>query len=132
MRKNVYTMEDINKSLEKTRRKEERRRKFRNGATKAINWTRDNMDLVVIFLPIAVGAVGFATKTGVGAVKDANRARLLKKEENLKNLYCYDRSLGHYWALRRKLTNAEWVEIDKRKAQGERLADILNEMKVLK
>ena len=56
----------------------------------------------------------------------------MKKEKDLKDLYCYDRSLGHYWTLRRRLTNAEWVEIDKRKNNGERLADILSELKVLK
>ena len=54
------------------------------------------------------------------------------KEKDLKDLYCYDRSLGHYWKLRRELTNSEWVEIDRRKSNGERLADILEELKVLK
>ena len=43
----------------------------------------------------------------------------LTKEQNLKDLYCYDRSLGHYWKLRRELTNEEWLEIDKRKKNGE-------------
>ena len=54
------------------------------------------------------------------------------KEKNLKDLYCYDRSLGHYWKLRRELTNSEWVKIDQRKQNGERLADILDELKALK
>ena len=54
------------------------------------------------------------------------------KQEDLKDLYCYDRSLGHYWKLRRELTNDEWLEIDKRKKNGERLSDILDELKVLK
>lgn len=48
-----------------------------------------------------------------------------------KHLYCYDRSLGHYWKLRRELTNEEWLEIDKRKKNGERLSDILDDMRVL-
>lgn len=54
------------------------------------------------------------------------------KEEAVKNLYCYDRSLGHYWCLRRELSNKEWLEIDQRKKNGERLSDILAELKVLK
>lgn len=70
---------------------------------------------------------GLATKIIHGAIKRSN----LKKESDNKELYCYDRSLGHYWKLRRRLTNDEWVEIDKRKKNGERLADILDEMKVL-
>lgn len=56
----------------------------------------------------------------------------LHKEEGVKNLYCYDRSLGHYWRLRRELSNKEWLEIDQRKKNGERLSDILAELKVLK
>ena len=55
----------------------------------------------------------------------------LTKEQTLKDLYCYDRSLGHYWKLRRELTNEEWLEIDKRKKNGERLSDILDAMRVL-
>ena len=56
----------------------------------------------------------------------------LRKQEELKDLYCYDRSLGHYWRLRRELSNKEWLEIDQRKKNGERLSDILAEMTVLK
>lgn len=76
---------------------------------------------------LAAIAGGLATKIIHGAIKRSN----LKKESDNKELYCYDRSLGHYWKLRRRLTNDEWVEIDKRKKNGERLADILDEMKVL-
>ena len=54
------------------------------------------------------------------------------KDEELHDLYCYDRSLGHYWRLKRELSNKEWLEIDKRKKEGERLADILADMRVLK
>lgn len=81
-----------------------------------------------IALPIAsaiVGAVGWGVKTLV-------KANHLRKATKLHDEYCYDRSLGHYWKLRRELTNSEWVEIDKRKKNGERLADILDSLKVLK
>ena len=89
-------------------------------------WCYNNRDIVV---PIAITAI----TAGVPfIVKKAFKFRELRKTENLKNLYCYDRSLGHYWKLRRELSNDEWVLIDKRKANGERLADILDELKVLK
>lgn len=88
-------------------------------------WYDNNRDVIIVLGPAVMGAV----TTGVKVVgKHVN----LHKEKNVKDLYCYDRSLGHYWALRRELTNKEWVEIDKRKKNGERLADILSEMKVLK
>ena len=84
-----------------------------------------NKDTILLAAPVIVGAITVVVKT-VG--KNIN----LHKEEQVKNLYCYDRSLGHYWALRRELSNREWTEIDKRKTNGERMADILSTLKVLK
>ncbi len=88
-------------------------------------WVIRNRDVVVTFTPIVIGGLTTVTKV-VG--KHVN----LRKQESVKNLYCYDRSLGHYWSLRRELSNKEWLEIDRRKKNGERLADILAEMRVLK
>lgn len=81
-----------------------------------------------IALAVVTGAIGSARFIGKSAIKRIN----LNKQQDVKELYCYDRSLGHYWELRRKLNNHEWVEIDKRKRNGEKLADILDSMKVLK
>ena len=80
-------------------------------------------------LAVAVPVIGGVVTAGIKAI---SKHAKLHKEHHLKNEYCYDRSLGHYWELRRKLTNSEWVEIDKRKKNGERLADILDSLKVLK
>ena len=88
-------------------------------------WFKQNKEMVFFLTPFIAGAIKLTFKF-VG--KRTN----LRKEEDLKNLYCYDRSLGHYWRLRRELTNKEWLEIDRRKKNGERLADILDELKVLK
>ena len=84
----------------------------------------NNRDKVIAGVPIVVG--GIAT-----VVKVVGKRSNLNKQEKLKDLYCYDRSLGHYWKLRRELTNKEWLEIDSRKKAGERLSDILSYMKVL-
>ena len=84
-----------------------------------------NKETIVLAAPVVAGVVTVVVKT-VG--KSIN----LRKEERVKNLYCYDRSIGHYWALRRELSNHEWIEIDKRKMNGERMADILSELKVLR
>lgn len=88
-------------------------------------WIRQNPELAT-FIGTSVVAVTKITVKAIG--KHHN----LVKEEHVKTHYCYDRSLGHYWALRRELTNREWLEIDSRKKAGERLSDILSEMKVLK
>lgn len=109
--------------------KEERRRRFNEKIYSKLQsgreWLIRNRDVLITVVPITVGGIATVTKA-------AAKRRNLRKEESLKNLYCYDRSLGHYWRLRRTLSNKEWLEIDKRKNKGERLADILSEMKVLK
>lgn len=82
-----------------------------------------------------IAAVAAATPVVVGTIMQIARMvsqqDRLKKAKDLKELYCYDRSLGHYWKLRRELTNDEWLAIDARKRLGERLADILKELNVL-
>lgn len=90
----------------------------------AYQWCKENPEAT-----IAIGSFILAggKYLGKAAIKRSN----IKAEENVKNLYCYDRSLGHYWKLRRELRNDEWLEIDKRKQNGERLSDILASMRVL-
>lgn len=82
-----------------------------------------------------IAAVAAATPVVVGTIiqiaRMVSQQDRLKKAKDLKELYCYDRSLGHYWKLRRELTNDEWLAIDARKRSGERLSDILKELNVL-
>ena len=120
----VIDVKDLNEAGRKAKFRE-----FKENLKQKANdvkwWLKDNKEMVMVFGPAVIAGVSTVVKT-VG--KHIN----LRKEENLKDLYCYDRSLGHYWQLRRELTNKEWLEIDARKKNGERLADILEELKVLK
>ena len=110
---------------ERERKIQEFKDNVRNKFNDAKRWVVDNKELVIFLTPIVItGCTTIAKVVG----KHVN----LRKEESVKNLYCYDRSLGHYWKLKRELSNDEWVFIDKRKKNGERLADILSELKVLK
>ena len=95
--------------------------KIRNG----VQWVISNKDLVIILAPVVISGVTTVVKV-VG--KQIN----LRKQETIKNLYCYDRSAGHYWKLRRELSTDEWIQIDRRKQNGERLSDILDDLRVLK
>ncbi len=104
----LCTVADLEKAMKKAERREKLNRKIED----VKGWFRNNKDMILILGPAVIGAAAF----GWGLGKMAS----------------YDRSLGHYWALRRELTNREWAEIDQRKKSGERLADILSEMKVLK
>lgn len=117
----LYTVDDLMRKSKTQKAKAWITRKYRQAET----WFYNNKEIVMLLGPGAIAATATLCKV-IG--KHIN----LRKEEKLKDLYCYDRSLGHYWALRRELTNKEWVEIDKRKQNGERLADILSELKVLK
>ena len=89
------------------------------------DWFNRNKEVILTLAPALVGGA-------VAIIKVAGKQHNLHKEEELKDLYCYDRSLGHYWALRRELSNKEWLEIDSRKNNGEKLGDILKELNVLK
>ena len=88
------------------------------------DWLKQNPEVLVVLIPVV-------TKGSIFLVKTISKNVTLNKQKNLKELYCYDRSLGHYWKLRRELSNQEWVEIDRRKRTGEKLSDILESLKVL-
>lgn len=117
----IYSKEGIDKA----RKKAERREKFQEKVITAKDWVYNNKEILVVAVPGLIGA-------GTAIVKVVGKRFNLAKEQKLKENYCYDRSLGHYWALKRELSNKEWVEVDKRKQNGERLADILDSLKVLK
>lgn len=95
--------------------------KIQNGK----DWAVNNKEVIIVLAPVAFASLKTITKV-VG--KNVN----LRKEESIKKLYCYDRSLGHYWSLKRELRNSEWASIEKRKQNGESLSGILASMNVLK
>lgn len=80
---------------------------------------------IMIITPAAIGALTMGIRV-IG--KHVN----LRKEEMIKDLRIYDTSLGHYWELRKKLNNDQWLEIERRRSAGEKLGDILDSMNVLK
>lgn len=118
----VIDKETIEKAR-KNAQKRERKAKIQRKAKAAKEWVVANREVVV-------GAIGFmsaAGAKGVSAVRKAHKHR----EERTKERRIYDHSAGHRWNLRRKLSNEEWAEVDRRKKNGEKLGDILEEMKVL-
>ena len=112
---------DITKELKKAQRKA----KWRARLDRAKELWDDNKQYLVLIVP----AVGYAIGKGI---KTVGKHHNLKLEEKNKDCRCYDARLGHYWELKRKLSNEEWVYIDRRKNSGERLSDILAEMRVQK
>ncbi len=98
-------------------------------AHETFEWMKENKEIVgTIIVPTGIILI----KTATGLVKSIDRKIDLQKEQNLKDLYIYDRSLGYYHELNRKLTPSEALEIDRRRSNGETMAQILASMKLLK
>lgn len=130
MGKISYTI-DVKKT-EKEAKKRIKRAQFKRRMSSIGKWISNNKELVIILGPSLIGLTIGCIKAGSGIVKSGVSLIKTQQEKKVKDFYCYDRSLGHYWALKRELTNREWVEIDNRKKNGERMADILDSLRVLK
>lgn len=120
-------MKDDDKVIDlgKEFKKEERRKKIEAIKQKA----KDFWDTNKVYIAVAAPVVGKVALETVKLVKRHHAARI---ELRNKDLRLYDTSLGHYWELRRKLNNSDWVTINRRRNLGESLGDILEEMRVLK
>lgn len=97
-------------------------------ADEAIIWVRRNPDVVAVAVPVAIATVKGASRIVSKAVA---RANMEKANRDLRTR-CYDPSEGHYWFLKRELSNSEWLLVNRRHTNGEKIGDILAEMKVLK
>lgn len=105
--------------------KEELKNKLFAIKYKGENWYYKNKSWVAPAVSVGLTATPFI-------VRFVTKRTNLVKEQNLKDKYIYDRSHGHYWELRRKLSTRELMEIDRRKDKGESLVDILESMRILK
>lgn len=97
----------------------------KNRVTDAQCWCSENKELIAVLAPGIIGAVTF----GIKAISKHNN---IMRQQDLKEKYVYDTSLGHYWELKRKLSNSQWSEIERRRNSGESLGQILASMGVLK
>lgn len=97
----------------------------KNRATDVTEFYENNKGLCFICIPLLI-------KGGFDIIKGITRTHNLQIEEKMKDLLVYDNRLGHYWELRRKLTNDEWLSVQDRVKAGERIGDVLRELHVLK
>lgn len=97
----------------------------RGAIFKAKTWIEQNPEKAAV---IASSTIAIAQYVGKEAIRDYRN----NKEANQLKLRCYDPSKGHYYYLKRELSNKEWLMIDKRRDAGEKLPDILEDMRVLK
>lgn len=117
----VYTMDDLEKAKKRAKRREWKKT-LKRKVDDAKFWVMNNSGMIMLIAPPVLATV----------IRMTGRQVELKRERNLKELYCYDRALGHYWKLKRPLKNSDWIHINARREYGESLGEILNDMKVLK
>ena len=92
----------------------------------AIDWAEEHKEAVAaVAVPIIIGG-------GKELYKTIKRNKRIAEEKELKDLYIYDRSTGHYWKTKRELSTYEWQEFERRKKAGEGVGKILESMHVLK
>lgn len=105
--------------------KEKVRDKAHEVKEKTAEWIVQHKDEIIFWAPVVVGLAS----TGI---KSVSKIISNRQQKQIKELYCYDNRLGHYWKLKREPTNNEWLEIDRRKKRGERLSEILDDLHILK
>lgn len=104
---------------------EEKSEKAKRKALAVIDWGKDHKETIIVFGPVIVGSV-------IEIIKITSKRHTVNEEKALKERYIYDRSLGHYYEMKRQPKRSEWLQIDQRKQNGETLGEILNDMKLLK
>lgn len=122
-------MDENNKTVDiRDFKREERIRKFKA----KVNETADKVkDFVADHPAESLALLTTAIGSAVGLARRADRKRDIREQQRLREEYIYDRSIGDYWHTRRKLTNAEKLEIERRRRAGESLGDILKSMRLL-
>ena len=91
-------------------------------------WCSEHQDETALIVTGGIAAIGAIGKMATRI----DRNHRLQQEQDLKDLYVYDRSLGIYHELRRKLRPSEALEIDRRRSDGESMVHILSSMRLLK
>ena len=102
-------------------------------------WMRERIDDVTKFysenrefvLLVAVPAVKAITDLSKVGIKSIAKNQKAKKEYNDREHRIYDPSLHCYWELKRKMTNTEKAMVAVRRRNGEKLSDILFDMRLL-
>lgn len=114
--------------MEKEIRKAQRRREIKNKVNDAMNWINHNKEVLVIVIPAGIALFNGTVKFG----RSISRNIALHQEKQIKELKIYDRSLGRYIDLKRPLKHSDMKTILERKENGERLANILMDMDLVK
>lgn len=88
-------------------------------------WCSENKQLLIVLVPAGLAAANKALKT-------VDRMQERRYDYKERYLQVWDPATRQHVKLRRELTPAEQLELSQRNRDGERLTDILHDMKVAK
>lgn len=119
------------KELKKAK-KEAKKRERKEWINKKLNdtayWIKENREFLSVVVPIGIAGISGTAKI----VKGVSRHVALHKEQQLKDMYVYDRSLGKYLELKKPLTQSQMRDVLDRKEKGEGIGVILQSMNLLR
>ena len=101
------------------------KRKAKDSFETAKDWCIYHKEDLMVYIPMGIAGV-------TGIAKFVGRQRRISMERKLKDLYVYDRSMGRYVELKRKLNQKDLIQISSRRKCGEKLTDILIDMKLVR
>lgn len=117
------TLKKFEKEAKKRQRKEKKKKMVNDG----IKFFRENQDVIIMVTPVALFVIG----KSFSILSKALSAYKLDREIHFKEHTIYDRSLGRYVTLKKKITTDQALEIESRKQAGEKLNTILKDMKLI-
>ena len=116
-------MDDLTRfKIEEKKRKA--KEKMEDLKAKASCLWANHKEEIIVLTPIVVGGASSLIKSGV-------RAYQTKSENRHRDLETYDPRSGQYFTLKRKMSNAQKLELERRMANGERKGDILRSMRLI-
>ena len=121
-------MEKLNAKQTFEQKAYEAKVKAKRVANEVYWWIKENPQTDLMALTSMVGITKGVTKVTSKVIS----AHQTNKEIRFKERTIYDRSLGRYVELKHKLSPAEALTIEERRANGEKLHVILNDMGLLK
>ena len=117
--------ENIIIDITKEMKRAERRKKWAERKQRAKDWWDRNKAYVVICAPVLGSVI-------VKGCQTFNKYHTMRMDERNRDLRCYDASRGHYWELKRKLNNDDWLYINRTMKKGGTLGEALSELRALK
>lgn len=127
----VISFKKANEELDlrtKEQKKFERQMWLRRSWDTTANFVRTNLDVLAVLTPVATVVIGGGTKIISKAIANHTANKVLRDKE----CSVYDRSLGRYAYLKRPMTASQALTFEERRANGEKVNTILEDMGLLR